>query len=169
MATGTPTTSGIKTIDGMEVISATDLNLVITSIDDIVGAAPSTLTTTAKTLVGAVNELAPASGSNATGSWIKYQDGTMITWQSVTLTSPTWTAEGAGYKTGTGAITFPQEFNAAPIVTISATIPQGAWMWAGGSPSGVATDSIATCGVFSFTNPTPSTFFVHVVAIGRWK
>ena len=41
----------------MEVISATDLNLVITSIDDIVGAAPSTLTTTAKTLVGAINEL----------------------------------------------------------------------------------------------------------------
>ena len=57
MATGTPTTSGIKTIDGMEVISATDLNSVITSIDDIVGAAPSTLTTTAKTLVGAINEL----------------------------------------------------------------------------------------------------------------
>lgn len=104
------------------------------------------------------------SGSNANGSYIKFDDGTMICYATLPFAmNITGQFEGI-YYANTGAITFPQEFYETP--TINVTI------------RGVAG------GGYSFYTPTKSDFsgfiwkiqsksnvdlYVMYFAIGRWK
>jgi len=140
------------------------------ALDTALGAAPSTLTTVAKTLVGAINELAPVSGSNATGSWIKFSEGTMITYQRVSVGSGlTWSAEGSGYRAEVPEVAFPQTFISAPVLNITVSGPQGGFIWATGSTLGGSTSKLLGWSLLSFTNPSAVTMSISVVAIGRWK
>ncbi len=50
------------------------------------------------------------SGSNGSGNWVKYPDGTMIQWGTSSLSSG-----------GTGTISFPLSFNSTPTVALGAT------------------------------------------------
>jgi hypothetical protein len=105
------------------------------------------------------------SGSNTNGSYVKYADGTMICSNRVSFTRDITSEYEGMYFNSTGTITFPQEFISAPFLTI--TLEQN------GSLLGVNSISRTTTGFGSYVWKSQAksnvTFYLHYIAIGRWK
>lgn len=104
-------------------------------------------------------------GSNASGNWVKYADGTMICWSNSRPLGNLAAPLGAIYYTGSQAWTFPQSFVASPAVAahISSTV---GYSWVG-LGSGATSASAATFSGFSATSTTGTPTF-SAIAVGRW-
>jgi hypothetical protein len=106
-------------------------------------------------------------GSNGSGEFVKFADGTMICTRNVSLgVVPVTTAAGSLFTAISGALPFAATFSGAPKVHISAIAPNGAMMVSGGStfPATTATQP------FALLSPTSSnaSVSVQIIAVGRW-
>lgn len=111
-------------------------------------------------------------GSNSNGSWIKYVDGTMVTYQRYKATLASTPDEwGSLYAYSiTNIKNYPQTFKELPTIsaTLSATGKNG-WLCTN-VETGEETAS-KPCG-YQLIRPTKTTLenvYLNVVAYGRWK
>ena len=117
------------------------------------------------------NELSDVivSGTGTNGSYIKFTDGTMICYGTMTIPGGTWTASGSGYfvdKTGLG-LQFPEAFVSVPSVTATCT-NDGIYCIVA---SLIVSATAITGGSFArFTQANSSySMIIYYQAIGKWK
>ncbi|MCT8948390.1 phage tail protein [Pseudomonas iridis] len=137
----------------------TALGLGSASVAAIVG----TVSQTAGTPTGAIIE----QGSNANGSYVKFADGTMMSWWTrtgVTLAyGNIFTLAGGNTYYGSAGWTFPVQFTGVPTVTCMVR-STGRLLWACLNNVSAAT---ANFYLLSALNETVSSDFTFI-AIGRW-
>lgn len=107
-------------------------------------------------------------GSNANGDYIKYADGTMVCWMSISVTDQAIESVYAGgvYQ-GTRTWAFPASFSGVPVVTPGSFRWGSAANWAAlaGTPSG----STATLRGFDMASRAAGTAVqISALAVGRW-
>lgn len=101
------------------------------------------------------------SGSNGSGSWTRYEDGSQVCWVDELALPDSTTASGSIFRSGTGTWTFPAGFVDSNVaVTITGTTLQA---WASG---GTTSASGATVRAFSYISATGIT--AGAQALGRW-
>lgn len=106
-------------------------------------------------------------GSNASGNFVKFADGTMICTRLVNLGSVAVTAAvGSLFNAISGALPYAATFIASPDVTIKVVAPSGA-MWASGGSTFPTASGTQPFAILSPTSTT-ATIAVQVLAIGRW-
>lgn len=110
------------------------------------------------------------SGSNDNGNWIKFEDGTMITYQNVGITLSVDTTWG-GIFVGNYAtpINFPQTFKEIPEVLVDLKFTQGAGWRVDWELPVITNSSIKNIGVGRGTSSGESKFKATIFAIGKWK
>lgn len=108
------------------------------------------------------------SGSNDAGKWIKFNDGTMITYQNVDITlavTESW-ADIANYAT---PISFPQVFQEPPEVQIDLKFKQGAGWRVDWELPIVTTSTFKNIGMGRIGRHDSAKFVASLFAIGKWK
>lgn len=155
------------------------LSSLLAFLGNTLGANPNTLTTTSKTLVGAINEVDAdmaavadyivEQGSNENGSYRKWNSGVMECWVRTTEQVALTTVYVSPIHTGTWTWTFPIAFvggDARPTVTVS----EFKWGTGGGwgSVSGVAPTQTTLRGYDCYSRASGSTV-ISAYAIGKWK
>ena len=112
------------------------------------------------------------SGSNSNGNWVKFSDGTMICYRTITgSTSLTATWGSIYYKEITTTYSFAKTFTAAPCLHLSivATGNNGCWL---GTYNGM-TITASSFKNFAILRPSAAdgsvAYNLYVVAIGKWK
>lgn len=107
------------------------------------------------------------SGSNDNGSWVKYDDGTMICYGSISnsLKRATSLACG-GYRTSGMTFSFPVQFTEIPQITVNDTTALGYSNSCRANPT-VSTFLAYWWGINS--SSTESLYKADYVAIGKWK
>lgn len=105
------------------------------------------------------------SASNANGSYVKYEDGTMECWYTSPIKTA-GTAQGVLFRSSGDSWVFPQPFSSQPTVSSTANL----------ITNGIGTAQISnvlgyTTGVtyFLIADVTGSTGYVSLRAIGRWQ
>ena len=110
------------------------------------------------------------SGSNDNGNWIKYVDGTMITYQEIEVEMACNTAWGnlfvGNYAT---AINFPQTFKGLPKVLIDLKLKVGAGFKVEWEVPIITTSSYKNIGIGRGTSTNAVSFKATIFAIGKWK
>lgn len=109
------------------------------------------------------------SGSNENGSWIKFSDGTMITYQSIYYSNLSCITWGSLYTTGALTITnFPISFVEPPTVNYSWSV-DSANCWVSTHDGQKKTKDHA--GGIQLVRPTFGTISgtLEMIAIGKWK
>ena len=109
-----------------------------------------------------------ASGSNNNGYYIKFTDGTMICWKSVSPTTSITNGWGSLYES-TSAASFgnwAQEFYATPTISVTKTSGQGCWLELVQNVSKTSCGSTYFVSAVSRSNVTPT---VNIIGYGRWK
>lgn len=109
-------------------------------------------------------------GSNDKGNYIKYRNGTMICTSRTTYTNlVVGTASGSCYSNDANIfIDFPEAFISRPVVSLQVTGTTTGWLMtftATGTPE-IRTDGFR---IFRTTSRTSSTYYVDMIAIGRWR
>lgn len=108
------------------------------------------------------------SGSNANGNYVKFADGTLICYGSLTGTTSSLTDYYSAFnRTDAIAITFPMNFYSNPILTVSTG-------FAGGTISAIiSTGSITTTGANAYglkpKGINDLNYNILYQAIGKWK
>jgi hypothetical protein len=122
-------------------------------------------------------EVITSSGSNANGSWVKYESGLMICWLNQSLASPTTFSGSISHPIGgyymyiSGTWTFPQAFNNTPVVFVTGDF-NGAYTehhqaWATSTTVGNYENGIYwSAGIDTTTRPALNRC---LLAIGWWK
>ncbi len=150
------------------------LSSLLNWIGNTIGANPSTLTTTSKTLVGAINEVGTdyivEQGTSGIWTYRKWNSGIAECWGSVYAQKDCTTAWGNMYDSGTVASqSFPNGlFTSEPTLTLTVTGHSTATLQL--ETSGAVTAE-RTCNYY-YTMPYSSTGVqatVYFQAIGRWK
>jgi hypothetical protein len=140
-------------------------------------------------IVDKLNEMLTANfgietGSNTNGNYVKYPDGTMICYYSLTpktnaytwVSSPCGGASNYSYWYTSGLTwTYPAAFISAPALTISADIPfvgpESHYVWSDGANP--KTRAKYEHGIIANANPGTkagtAVISVSFTAIGRWK
>lgn len=114
------------------------------------------------------------SGSNANGSYIKYNDGTMICWHQITGSTFSCTTSGGSGRyyyqddnnsaENVKAWTYPVQFISVPAVNVNVSC--NAYCMA--SLGGVTKINVGANCVLPYPVAT-TTFYWHFIAIGKWK
>lgn len=111
------------------------------------------------------------SGSNINGSWIKFEDGTMIWWGSITLeTIEITNSFGSLYRTAGntyGNVGFGISFKEKPKIFASLSGNYNAWLSTVGK-NATATET-GTIMLVSATNEVVWEETISYLAIGKWK
>ena len=144
------------------------------ALDTALGAKPSTLTTTAKTLVGAINEVAayPEYISNVNGKALRFSDGTQICWRKYTVdvTGWEWISNGSLYYRTISGAQFAESFIAPPESFVNLDNMQGTYAWfSSGSPSPSTTTHWQQTAAWAAITQKPTGIVLNCFAIGRWK
>lgn len=112
-----------------------------------------------------VNENAVEIGSNSNGSWIKYENGTMICTNRVSQTKNIDGQFESSYFTSIDRVNFPQEFISEPYVT-AALEQNGALL----SFNFTSIDTTSFGGyIWKQQAKNNVNVKIHYIAIGRWK
>ena len=110
------------------------------------------------------------SGNNDNGNWIKYNDGTMITYQNVDITLSANEAWGGifvgNYPT---PINFPQTFKEPPKVLIDLKLKVGACFKVEWEVPIITTSSYKNIGIGRGTSSNAVDLTITLYAIGKWK
>ena len=109
-------------------------------------------------------------GNNSNGSYIKYDDGTMICYGNYSMSTTCSTAlTNGGYRNSGGStslrVTYPQEFISAPSVTTTTT----SLNCIGCKPDSPSTTYFTALFVTINSESSATTKTANYVAIGRWK
>lgn len=111
-----------------------------------------------------------SSGSNSNGNWIKFEDGTMITYQEIEVEMACNTAWGnlfvGNYAT---AINFPQTFKELPKVLIDLKLNAGACFKVEWEIPIITTSSYKNIGIGRGSSSNAVGFTITLYAIGKWK
>ena len=105
------------------------------------------------------------SGSNETGNWIKFVDGTMICNCSVTRNITNTTPWNNLYIGDIQNIPFPQQFTELYTCNVDLYTARNVWKMSGGIPTISGTSSMYSVSPESFTGDMR----ICVIAIGKWK
>ena len=106
------------------------------------------------------------SGSNNSGKYIKFSDGTMICWNRITSTSSS-TSQSNGIYYCPFTMAFPQEFIETPTVIPSLTQIAGLYFTSLGNNQPSTTQvQLRSLSMSAFTNVQ---FTYSYIAIGKWK
>lgn len=110
------------------------------------------------------------SGSNDNGNWIKFEDGTMITYQEIEVEMACNTAWGnlfvGNYAT---AINFPQTFKELPKVLIDLKLKVGACFKVEWEIPVITTSSYKNIGIGRGSSSNAVGLTIALYAIGKWK
>lgn len=110
------------------------------------------------------------SGSNTNGNWIKFVDGTMITYKEIEVEMACNTAWGnlfvGNYAT---AINFPQTFKELPKVLIDLKLKDGACFKVEWEVPIITTSSYKNVGIGRATTSNSVGITITLYAIGKWK
>lgn len=110
------------------------------------------------------------SGSNSNGNWVKFEDGTMITYQEIEVEIACNTAWGnlfvGNYAT---AINFPQTFKELPKVLIDLKLKAGACFKVEWEVPIITTSSYKNIGIGRGTTSDAVGLTITLYAIGKWK
>jgi len=110
------------------------------------------------------------SGQNANGNYIKFGDGTMICWKTVSFDTAISSAIGSIYYSGgtTSMGNWAANFIATPTVSTSLSDRTStvAWLIA---QDGATTSSAGTIELASYESKSSTTYAVAIIGIGRWK
>ena len=109
-------------------------------------------------------------GQNANGSYIKYDDGTLICWNSIVVNSLSISAQSAGMYASTTINPFPNfpvTFIAQPIINVSSCCASeyGSMVMKHYPPSTTNPNNLRVFGTWSSTQNVTLSYY----AIGRWK
>lgn len=111
-----------------------------------------------------------SSGSNSNGNWIKFEDGTMITYQEIEVEMACNTAWGnlfvGNYAT---AINFPQTFKELPKVLIDLKLKVGACFKVEWEIPIITTSSYKNIGIGRGSSSNAVGLTITLYAIGKWK
>lgn len=111
-----------------------------------------------------------SSGSNSNGNWIKFEDGTMITYQEIEVEMGCNTAWGnlfvGNYAT---AINFPQTFKELPKVLIDLKLKVGACFKVEWEIPIITTSSYKNIGIGRGSSSNAVGLTITLYAIGKWK
>lgn len=107
-------------------------------------------------------------GTNSTGKYVRYADGTQICWFIYAVTSAVTTGLGSIFVTSTQTPgNFPAAFAVAPVITASGRIDAGNG-WAVGTFLPSSTTSWGTWRICSPTSNASTNNALHLMATGRW-
>ena len=110
------------------------------------------------------------SGNNSNGNWVKFNDGTMITYQEIEVEMACNTAWGnlfvGNYAT---AINFPQTFKELPKVLIDLKSKVGACFKMEWEVPIITTSSYKNIGIGRGISTDAVAFTITLYAIGKWK
>ena len=107
------------------------------------------------------------SGSNSSGTWTKYIDGTMICHFVFSTGYAINLAFGSVFYGSGPSLTFPQAFISAPRLSIQCQITGGGgWVGRGIAPTATATGPYI---IISPISRSAETVAVEYIAVGRWK
>ena len=156
-------------------VTDADMNEIKTSVNtlyDNVGDITTLDTPTTTNVVAAINSSSIVeSGSNSNGAYIKYGDGTMICYKTVTGSTNINSSWGSGYYGGDSQSislgSFPQTFIAKPSISISCE-RDGQNYWAG-SIENISTSSAGNMFLLRFSSGTSVNYTINIIAIGKWK
>lgn len=110
----------------------------------------------------------PQSGSNANGEYVKFEDGTLICWMAITVTTQAINNAYGSLFQGTRVWTFPVAFIARPSVTCSEFQYDTGASW--GTVNGPASLTAVTLrGLDAYSRAAGSPCNISAIAIGRWK
>ena len=111
-----------------------------------------------------------SSGSNSNGNWIKFEDGTMITYQEIEVEMACNTAWGnlfvGNYAT---AINSPQTFKELPKVLIDLKLKVGACFKVEWEIPIITTSSYKNIGIGRGSSSNAVGLTITLYAIGKWK
>lgn len=108
------------------------------------------------------------SGSNTNGSYVKYVDGTMICWKTISKTINITNGWGNMYES-TSAVAlgnWPATFYAKPTTNVTKTAGQGSWLEL---VQNISTTSCGSTYVVSAVNRSNASVTLDIIGIGRWK
>lgn len=108
------------------------------------------------------------SGSNSNGSYIKYYDGTMICWKTISRTTNITNGWGNLYES-TSAVSlgnWAETFYAKPTTNVTKTAGQGSWLEL---VQNISTTSCGSTYVVSAVNRSNVSVTFDIIGIGRWK
>ena len=108
-------------------------------------------------------EVTDMSGSNANGSWIKFDDGTMICYNTYSNTINITSGYEGVYYGNTGTITFPIKFANRPILFTQTNLAGGGFTYYGYN------DTSFSGFVWKTQSKSSASVDVYWLAIGRWK
>jgi hypothetical protein len=103
-------------------------------------------------------------GSNSSGQYVRFADGTQICWGSSPGATANNAAAGGLYFSGLITVGFPIAFSATPVLSASTIAQTGAMSWAG-YPATYGT-SVGYLSLISFGNGATAT--LQWMAVGRW-
>lgn len=108
------------------------------------------------------------SGSNSDGSYVKYADGTMICWKTISKTVSITNGWGNMYES-TSAISlgnWAATFYAKPTTNVTKTAGQGSWLEL---VQNISTTSCGSTYVVSAVSRSNVSVTFDIIGIGRWK
>lgn len=111
----------------------------------------------------ALGDYVVESGTN----YMKYDDGTMVCWDSYTGTLNITSSVGGIYY-AVHSFTFPQTFTSAPVVIPAVTQGSGV-MWGGLGNASSQTTTNTQLRVLAGTNYSNASVTFQYIAIGKWK
>lgn len=111
-----------------------------------------------------------SSGSNSNGNWIKFEDGTMITYQEIEVEMACNTAWGNLFVGNyANAINFPQTFKELPKVLIDLKLKVGACFKVEWEIPIITTSSYKNIGIGRGSSSNAVGLTITLYAIGKWK
>ena len=149
-------------------LNATNLNKLQQNVEDVTGDLEDLETSARTNLVDAINEAKEIvdSGSNTNGLWVKYSNGTMISYGRKEGTSSLSNYWGQFERTQTISQTFPVEYYEKPYLMITNNN-----RWSGEVSVIVEELSKTAFGfqVLKCDGATGTNYSIDWMAIGRWK
>lgn len=112
----------------------------------------------------------PTAGSNGNGTWLKFNDGTMICSKKVSGTINISTGWGNGYTSGDISLgSWAETFTSTPEIQITGQRGTGGMNFWLGAEQDVSTTSAGKIVLLRFTSASNVNYILHITAIGRWK
>ena len=163
--------SGIADINK---VNDSDMNMIKSVVNNNatnIGDLSNLITPTTSSIVGAINSVVE-SGSDSNGSYVKYADGTMICYKTVTGTTNISTSWGSLYVSSSVSLgNYPVSFVSVPTVTVTPQSQSGTqFMMTTNDANGFGT--ISTPAPVCLVRPNSRTgvgYIFNVIAVGKWK
>lgn len=108
-------------------------------------------------------------GSNANGTYVKYSDGRMECYKTITVTGINITNKWVNLYENGSVISlgnFAQTFKERPTVSLSKSEGQGCWVQV---HDNISTTSAGRCYVASATSRSNASLTFEIIAKGKWK